>query len=216
MMADGQADRRTGGVSGASIDRAIPRPLAGDAPTHPKGHARVASRSPGVDRWNREVERGRHHPPFSIHRAIHVRRERAPQAQPDPGHDRALADGYDATLSYLDRMHAEAVELFGQLTPADLERKCTTPAGIPITPGSGCAPWRSMRPITGASSTSCWGSWAQKPRRFTDSRRRRFGRALTRPESPRLSPPVRPSDCFSPSVRARAQGGRAGLRSLAA
>jgi uncharacterized damage-inducible protein DinB len=50
-----------------------------------------------------------------------------------PGHDRALADGYDATLAYYDRLHAESRALFAALDNEALERKCTTPAGTPIT-----------------------------------------------------------------------------------
>ena len=50
-----------------------------------------------------------------------------------PGHERALADGYDATFAFYDRLHEESRELFGQLDAAALERKCTTPAGTPIT-----------------------------------------------------------------------------------
>ncbi len=45
----------------------------------------------------------------------------------------ALAAGHDAALAYLDRMHAESVAIFGQLTDADLHRKCRTPAGTEIT-----------------------------------------------------------------------------------
>ena len=50
-----------------------------------------------------------------------------------PGCGRELADGYDAVLAYLDRLHAEAGEIIGALTDADLERKCQTPAGTAIT-----------------------------------------------------------------------------------
>jgi len=50
-----------------------------------------------------------------------------------PGHGRELADGYDAVFAYLDRTHAEAVEIFAGLSPADLQRKCMTPGGIEIT-----------------------------------------------------------------------------------
>ena len=50
-----------------------------------------------------------------------------------PGHERALADGYEATLAYYDRLHAEARELFAALDRDALERKCATPAGTPIT-----------------------------------------------------------------------------------
>ncbi len=50
-----------------------------------------------------------------------------------PGCGRELADGYDAVLTYLDRLDTEAKEIIGGLSDADLERKCLTPAGTPIT-----------------------------------------------------------------------------------
>jgi uncharacterized damage-inducible protein DinB len=49
------------------------------------------------------------------------------------GCGRELADGYDAILSYYDRLHDESRSIFARLTPAQLEGKCTTPAGTPIT-----------------------------------------------------------------------------------
>lgn len=50
-----------------------------------------------------------------------------------PGHGRELADGYEQVFDYLGRMHAAAMEIFAALTPADLERKCTTPGGTELT-----------------------------------------------------------------------------------
>jgi uncharacterized damage-inducible protein DinB len=50
-----------------------------------------------------------------------------------PGHGQELAEGKDAVLAYLDRKHAEALEIFRGLTPEQLESKCQTPAGTPIT-----------------------------------------------------------------------------------
>lgn len=50
-----------------------------------------------------------------------------------PGHGRELAEGKNAVLAYLDRKHAEAIEIFRGLTPEQLESKCQTPAGTPIT-----------------------------------------------------------------------------------
>lgn len=50
-----------------------------------------------------------------------------------PGCGRDLADGFDAVLAYFDRLDAEAREIIGGLSDADLERKCLTPAGTPIT-----------------------------------------------------------------------------------
>jgi uncharacterized damage-inducible protein DinB len=50
-----------------------------------------------------------------------------------PGHGRELADGAEAVLAFHERMHVEAMELFRALTPEQLDSKCTTPAGTPIT-----------------------------------------------------------------------------------
>jgi uncharacterized damage-inducible protein DinB len=50
-----------------------------------------------------------------------------------PGCGRELADGYEAVVAYFDRLDAEAKAIIGALSDADLERKCRTPAGTPIT-----------------------------------------------------------------------------------
>jgi uncharacterized damage-inducible protein DinB len=52
-----------------------------------------------------------------------------------PGHGRELADGFDATIAFYDRLHAESRALFAQLSDARLAEKCLTPAGTPITVG---------------------------------------------------------------------------------
>jgi uncharacterized damage-inducible protein DinB len=49
------------------------------------------------------------------------------------GHSAALAAGPDAIRAYMDRCHAEALEIFDALTLEDLQSKCLTPAGTPIT-----------------------------------------------------------------------------------
>jgi uncharacterized damage-inducible protein DinB len=46
---------------------------------------------------------------------------------------RELADGYDAVMELFDRLHLEAKEIISALSDADLQRKCHTPAGNPIT-----------------------------------------------------------------------------------
>ncbi len=50
-----------------------------------------------------------------------------------PGHDRLLADGYDATLAYLEQCHRVSMELFRAMTPGQWEGKCLTPAGTSIS-----------------------------------------------------------------------------------
>lgn len=44
-----------------------------------------------------------------------------------------LAAGYENILAFLNAKHAESMEIFAQLTPEDLQRKTTTPAGAEIT-----------------------------------------------------------------------------------
>ena len=56
-----------------------------------------------------------------------------------PGHGPELAAGYEEVFAYLDRMHAEAKEIFTALTPEDLERKCVTPGGAEM------AVWKWLR-----------------------------------------------------------------------
>ena len=50
-----------------------------------------------------------------------------------PGHGKDLADGPEQVLEFFNRLHRESMEIFGRLTDADLERKCVTPGGAPIT-----------------------------------------------------------------------------------
>jgi uncharacterized damage-inducible protein DinB len=49
------------------------------------------------------------------------------------GHGRDLADGFDETIAYYDRLHEESTEIFAALDDATLAGKCMTPAGTPIT-----------------------------------------------------------------------------------
>lgn len=50
-----------------------------------------------------------------------------------PGHGRELADGADAVRTYFETMHDEAMAILRDLEDDALTRKCTTPAGSPIT-----------------------------------------------------------------------------------
>jgi len=50
-----------------------------------------------------------------------------------PGCGKELADGYDQVLQFMEDMHRESVEIFSRLSPEDLQSKCTTPGGAPIT-----------------------------------------------------------------------------------
>lgn len=50
-----------------------------------------------------------------------------------PGHGRELADGYENILNFMHRMHQETIEILSRLSNADLNKKCITPNGTPIT-----------------------------------------------------------------------------------
>jgi uncharacterized damage-inducible protein DinB len=49
-----------------------------------------------------------------------------------PGHGPELADGYDAIVAYMQRMHEESMQIFAN---ADLDALCTTPAGAQLRVG---------------------------------------------------------------------------------
>jgi len=49
-----------------------------------------------------------------------------------PGHGRELADGYEAIVDYMQRMHAESMPIFSS---ADLSASCVTPGGASLTVG---------------------------------------------------------------------------------
>jgi len=44
-----------------------------------------------------------------------------------------LASGYNHVLDYFNTMHKESVEIFKRLSTEDLNKRCLTPAGTPIT-----------------------------------------------------------------------------------
>ncbi len=44
-------------------------------------------------------------------------------------HGKDLADGYENILAFMERLHAESMEIFSKLTDEDLQRKCKTPGG---------------------------------------------------------------------------------------
>ena len=46
-----------------------------------------------------------------------------------PGCGKELADGHKNVVHYFNKLHAEAMEIFGELSDEDLYRKCVTPDG---------------------------------------------------------------------------------------
>ena len=50
-----------------------------------------------------------------------------------PGHGPDLAEGRENVLAFFDRMHQESVAIFSRLSAEDLQKKCVTPGGAPIT-----------------------------------------------------------------------------------
>ena len=59
-----------------------------------------------------------------------------------PGHGAELGDGYREALEFMNRMHAESMSIFRKLSDEDLQRKCITPNGTPITV------WKWLRAMT--------------------------------------------------------------------
>lgn len=61
----------------------------------------------------------------------------AENVQGKPSHylgcGRTLADGKTEVVEFFDRCHRESTEIFARLTAQDLNGKCVTPAGSPIT-----------------------------------------------------------------------------------
>ena len=47
-----------------------------------------------------------------------------------PGHGSDLASGKTSVLEYMDRLHADAVEIFRGLSSDDLEARCATVGGV--------------------------------------------------------------------------------------
>jgi uncharacterized damage-inducible protein DinB len=48
-------------------------------------------------------------------------------------HGKELADSYENVMAFVERLHAESMEIFARLTDEDLQRKCKTPDNAPIT-----------------------------------------------------------------------------------
>lgn len=52
-----------------------------------------------------------------------------------PGHGPELADGYEASVAYIRRMHDESMAIFRTLSDDDLDAKCLTPGGVELRVG---------------------------------------------------------------------------------
>ena len=48
-------------------------------------------------------------------------------------HGPELAEGYENVMAFMERLHAESMDIFRRLTDEDLQRKCKTPDNAPIT-----------------------------------------------------------------------------------
>jgi uncharacterized damage-inducible protein DinB len=57
------------------------------------------------------------------------------QGQPSryKAHGAEYADGYENVLAFVEKLHAESLEIFERLTDEDLQKKCKTPDGAAIT-----------------------------------------------------------------------------------
>jgi uncharacterized damage-inducible protein DinB len=57
-------------------------------------------------------------------------------------HGKELANGYDNVIAFMEKLHAESLEIFSRLSDEDLQRKCQTPDAAPITT------WKWLRLMT--------------------------------------------------------------------
>jgi len=57
-------------------------------------------------------------------------------------HGKELADGYEHILAFMERLHVESTAIFSRLSEDELQRKCKTPDGAPITT------WKWLRLMT--------------------------------------------------------------------
>ncbi len=48
-------------------------------------------------------------------------------------HGKELADGYENVIAFVERLHAESMEIFARCSDEDLQRKCKTPDDAEIT-----------------------------------------------------------------------------------
>jgi len=48
-------------------------------------------------------------------------------------HGREFAETYEQVFLLMDELHQQSMEIFAHLTAEDLQRKCPTPGGVPIT-----------------------------------------------------------------------------------
>jgi len=55
------------------------------------------------------------------------------------GQGKELADGFDNILAFMERLHAESMEIFSKLSDADLQSKCRNVGGMEI------AKWKWLR-----------------------------------------------------------------------
>ncbi|HEX9254026.1 MAG TPA: DinB family protein [Candidatus Angelobacter sp.] len=58
---------------------------------------------------------------------------RYPGHDPDLASGTHLADGPENVMAFFNRMHQESMAIFSRLSADDLQKKCVTPGGTPIT-----------------------------------------------------------------------------------
>lgn len=64
---------------------------------------------------------------------VQLKPSRYPGHGPDVAKAPQLADTPENVLAFFNQMHQESMAIFTQLTAEDLQKKCVTPGGVPIT-----------------------------------------------------------------------------------
>src|SRR5579864_1949003 len=84
-----------------------------------------------------------------------------------PGHGPELADGPENVMAFFNRLHQESVAIFSRLSADDLQKKCVTPGGAPITVWKWLRAMVEHESITAPRFMFTWACWAFPRRRFT-------------------------------------------------
>jgi hypothetical protein len=72
---------------------------------------------------------------------------------------RELGEGREGVIAFMERMHAEAMEIFRGMTNEDWVKKGTSPEGKPVTAWRMLRRCWSMRRIIAGRCTCIWGFW---------------------------------------------------------
>jgi uncharacterized damage-inducible protein DinB len=75
-------------------------------------------------------------------------------------HGKELAEGYENVMAFMERLHAESMDIFRRSQTKTCSENARLPTKRPSPPGNGCASWSSMKSTTAGSCICIWPCWA--------------------------------------------------------